>query len=62
MTKINRTSGHVWVHHQKSKSGPDTVKAFQEVLKKSNGRKPKHIQVGEGNEFINNIKYKFISC
>ena len=46
---IDIFSKYVWVMLQKSKSGPETTKAFQEILKNSNGRKPKHIQVDEGN-------------
>ena len=38
---------------QKNKSGQETAKAFEEILKNSNGRKPKNIQVDEGNEFMN---------
>jgi len=50
---IDIFSKYVWVMLQKSKSGPETTKAFEEILKNSNGRKPKHIQVDEGNEFMN---------
>ena len=51
---IDVFSKYVWVMLQKNKSGAETVKAFKEVLKMANGRKPKHIQVDEGNEFMNN--------
>ena len=61
-SKSNSTSK---LHQPSStnKSGTETVKAFKEVLKMANGRKPKHIQVDEGNElivtrFTRTLKYK----
>ena len=50
---IDIFSKFVWVKLQKNKSGPQTAKALKEILRNSNSRKPKNIQVYEGNEFMN---------
>ena len=50
---IDVISRFAWVEPMKSKSGPETTKALQNILNRSDGRKPQRLQTDKGTEFYN---------
>ena len=54
LSVIDVFSKYAWFIHLKDKKGVSIVDAFQKILDKSKGRKPKKIQVDKGSEFYNN--------
>jgi hypothetical protein len=54
---IDVVSRYTWVESMRNKSGDSTAKAFENILKRTNGRKPSKLQTDKGTEFYNH-KFK----
>lgn len=50
---IDVVSRYAWVELMKNKSGLATMRAFENILKRSGSRRPKKIQTDKGTEFLN---------
>jgi hypothetical protein len=50
---IDVLSRFIWVEPLKSKDGPETTKAFENILKRASPRKPDKLQTDDGREFFN---------
>ena len=53
LTVVDVFSKHAWVEPIKSKTGKDVTTAFEKILKRSRGRKPRNLQTDDGKEFYN---------
>ena len=51
---IDVVSRYAWGELMKNKSGPSTLKAFQNILKRATPRTPVKFQTDKGSEFLNN--------